>query len=184
MNKAGNNGRWYNYEEYKPHVDGLLQKIQRKELFGEIEHPQRVSVPYDLVSHRIDEVYFDSASNSFKGTLSILDTEKGRHLFNIAKTGAPLYVSHRALGSMDKQTNKGIILKLITWDVTSIPSFQDAEFANAVPLNESTMFIPLNNQMINEAAVELDKEGSMHDLVVQLLNETNAKPDDIVFSYA
>jgi hypothetical protein len=72
-------------------------------------------VPYDLVSHRIDEVYFDKESNSWKGVISILDTERGRHLFNIARTGAPLYVSHRALGSMDKQTSKGIILKLITW---------------------------------------------------------------------
>jgi hypothetical protein len=157
MDVPGTNGRWYTYEDYKPHVDSLLLKIQRKELFGEIEHPQRVSVPYDLVSHRIDEVYFDKESNSWKGVISILDTERGRHLFNIARTGAPLYVSHRALGSMDKQTSKGIILKLITWDVTSIPSFNVAEFNKAVPINESAYnFIPLQGEYLNEAAASVE----------------------------
>jgi hypothetical protein len=157
MDVPGTNGRWYTYEDYKPHVDSLLLKIQRKELFGEIEHPQRVSVPYDLVSHRIDEVYFDKESNSWKGVISILDTDRGRHLFNIARTGAPLYVSHRALGSMDKQTSKGIILKLITWDVTSIPSFNVAEFNKAVPINESAYnFIPLQGEYLNEAAASVE----------------------------
>lgn len=164
MDIPGTNGRWYTYDEYKPHVESLMPKIQRKELFGEIEHPQRVSVPYDLVSHRIDEVYYDKDSNSWKGTISILDTEKGRHLYNIARTGAPLYVSHRALGSMDKQTAKGIILKLITWDVTSIPSFNVAEFNKAVPINESAYnFIPLQGDFLNEAVASINVNESLED---------------------
>lgn len=162
MDVAGINGRWYSYEDYAPKVAELQQKIKSKELFGEIEHPERVTVPYDLVSHRIDEVYFDKSSNAWKGTISILDTEKGRHLYNIAKTGAPLYVSHRALGSVDKKTNKGIILKLLTWDVTSNPSFQAAKFdgvnKDAIKLNESFTFMPLHGEYLNEAIKEVDEK--------------------------
>lgn len=162
MDVAGINGRWYSYEDYAPKVAELQQKIKSKELFGEIEHPERVTVPYDLVSHRIDEVYFDKPSNAWKGTISILDTEKGRHLYNIAKTGAPLYVSHRALGSVDKKTNKGIILKLLTWDVTSNPSFQAAKFdgvnKDAIKLNESFTFMPLHGEYLNEAIKEVDEK--------------------------
>lgn len=161
MDVAGINGRWYSYEDYAPKVADLQPKIKSKELFGEIEHPERVTVPYDLVSHRIDEVYFDKPSNAWKGTISILDTEKGRHLYNIAKTGAPLYVSHRALGSVDKKTNKGIILKLLTWDVTSNPSFQAAKFdgvnKDAIKLNESFTFMPLHGEYLNEAIKEVDE---------------------------
>ncbi|WIC41415.1 prohead core protein serine protease [Chryseobacterium phage MA9V-1] len=156
MDVPGENGRWYTYADYAPQVEMLLPKIARKECFGEIEHPQRVHVPYDLASHRVEEVYYDKASNSWIGTIAILDTEKGRAVYDIAKTGAPIYVSHRALGSVDQKTGKGILLKLLTWDVTSNPSFKAAEFSRAELINESAyVYLPLEGEMLNECYAEL-----------------------------
>ncbi|WNN12458.1 prohead core protein serine protease [Chryseobacterium phage MA9V-2] len=156
MDVPGENGRWYTYADYAPQVEMLLPKIARKECFGEIEHPQRVHVPYDLASHRVEEVYYDKASNSWIGTIAILDTDKGRAVYDIAKTGAPIYVSHRALGSVDQKTGKGILLKLLTWDVTSNPSFKAAEFSRAELINESAyVYLPLEDEMLNECYAEL-----------------------------
>jgi hypothetical protein len=152
VHNGGNNHR-YSFDNYDAQVQRLLPTINRKGLMGELEHRNSRNIDDNLVSHRIDEIWYNPELQRYEGWISLLDTVKGRNAYGIAKSGSPLYISSRAIATVDDNTGDVAIQELVTWDLTGSPGFTDAEwhdeakFLNATIINESiaAFEIPNNN---------------------------------------
>ena len=154
------NGRIYNKENYLKHIE-LLQPDIADGLYGELEHPEGFTINNNNISHKIEAVWFDPATNEVKITLLLLDTEKGRIAQSIIRSGGSLRVSSRAMGSVNKN-HEAMIEKLVTYDIVGTPGFKETslhlsenmQMIGKDSLCESYVFFPessqLNENMFNK----------------------------------
>lgn len=143
------NGRIYNRENYKKHIIEL-QKLIPGGLYGELEHPDGFTINNNNISHKIEAVWYDEATNEIKITLLLLDTPKGKIAQSIIKSGGSLKVSSRARGFVNK-SSEAIIEELITYDIVGTPGFAETELY----LSES--YQKVNSDMLCESYVVYNK---------------------------
>lgn len=148
------NGRVYDKENYKKHL-ALLQDDIIEGLYGELEHPEGYTINNNNISHKVEAVWFDEATNEVKGTLLLLDTEKGKIAQSIIRSGGSLRVSSRASGSVDNKSN-ATIDKLVTFDIVGTPGFKQTNLhlsENMTLLSSDNLcesfVLNLNNKMIS-----------------------------------
>ena len=60
------NNRIYEKQEYLPHLSYLNEKIQKGQLFGELDHPQSFDVSLKNVSHVVEALTYDEAANTIR----------------------------------------------------------------------------------------------------------------------
>jgi hypothetical protein len=152
LDKISANGRKYIAESVHMQVAELQPRIQKRALFGCLDHPptkdlsELAYVKMTDVSHRIDALWYDEATKTYMITVTILDTPNGRILKAIHDSGSPLYVSLRSLLDPGRNVQRnGYIdawmLALITVDFVSRPGFADAELQAVDVSNECALAV-------------------------------------------
>lgn len=165
---VNNNNRIYTKENYAEMIEQLQDKISKHALLGEMEHSMSLATRLDNVSHRIDSVSIDE-NGVVHGSLTILKTPKGQIAEAIIKAGSPLYVSSKAVGTID-ENNVVTLTHLFGWDLVGSPGFSEAE----VNIKEGLKFESLNDNIliIKEDDDEEKKDEKEHE------KEPEDKKDD------
>lgn len=172
--EPNNNKRIYDEEQYLVLLEKLKQQVQSKKgVYGELEHPDRYSVNYNYVSHKIIDIWYDYVNHLVRGRVLLLNTPKGLIAQEIIKSGGLLAISARAAGDEIKQadgTFKAVVRLLTTYDLVYHPGFSDA-ILEYETLNESQKL--LYNAGKNKSGffvkIYLNQFGQMNDAYMNYL---------------
>lgn len=118
------NGRIYQKTEMQKEVDRIMAKINSGEdLLGEMDHPDRLEVKLENVSHAIRKL--EMKDNIVYGKAEILDTPKGQIAKSLINSGIKVGVSSRGSGTVN---DKNIVenFSLSTVDMVATPSVKTA----------------------------------------------------------
>lgn len=172
LNEMNRNKRIYTAEQYLPQVDRLQEKIKANKLLGELNHPtDRFDIDLNSVSHVIEKLYFDEATNQIKGRIRILTTPAGQIAEQLVNDGIPLHISSRAAGSVG-QDGTVIMKHLFTYDLVAEPGFEKAELTR---VNEKYGYGDLENISLYEISeADLDEQ-----IAGQAINQKIEKKDNI-----
>ena len=119
------NNRIYEKQEYLPHLNYLNEKINKGQLFGELDHPQNFDVSLKNVSHVVQGLKFDEPSNTVRIKLKVLDTPCGRIAKTLVESGCTISTSSRAAGQV-MEGGKVKLHKIFTYDLVAEPGFSQA----------------------------------------------------------
>lgn len=127
------NKRKYRLGELVEAVAIANQQIQSHGgIFGELDHPQGITINMDRISHVITEMYMDG--NDAIGTCKLLNTPMGLIAKELANSGCRYGVSSRGMGRVNESTGEVEGFALVTIDLVATPS---APGAMPIPVYES-----------------------------------------------
>lgn len=132
--KPNNNKRIYEKEEYLPHLSYLKQKIAKRQLVGDLDHPPHFEMTLKSASHIIEDLTYDGNDKVYIKLRILEETPNGKIAKALIRGGVALSVSSRAAGQV-LNNNKVKIYKIITYDLVSEPGFNEAILNEVV--NES-----------------------------------------------
>lgn len=118
-----NNDRIYEENEYLPHLKYLQEKIEKGNLFGEVDHPDRFEVKLDRVSHVVEELVMDERNRTLKGRIRLLSTPQGQILKNLVDDGIQISISSRSAGTVNEKTKKVSIQQIFAYDAVAEGGF-------------------------------------------------------------
>lgn len=151
MDIHNDNFHKYDHTNYESVLKRVRPQIEMNALHGECEHVLKKNVDYNNVTHRVESVLYDEATKTYYGDILILDTIKGRGIiYPIASSGAPIFISSRALGDVNFKTGSVLLNYFVTYDVTAEPGFPQASFK------------PSKNQIVTESFVFESLDGSAY----------------------
>lgn len=101
-------------------------------IFGELDHPQGVTINMDRISHVITELYMDG--NNAIGKCKLLNTPMGIIAKELANSGCRYGVSSRGMGRVNESTGQVEGFVLVTVDLVATPS---APGAMPLPIYEA-----------------------------------------------
>lgn len=188
FDKENVNHRIYEWNEYKPHLTYLQEKIAKNKLVGELDHPEKFDISLQKVSHIIEKLWYDEGKNVLMGRIRLLDTDpNGMNARKLADAGFPLSISSRAAGTV-MENKKVKIQRVFCFDIVADGGFgNDAELSR---VNESLGFDVSqytrepNYKMLNESLNITDNNIKIYDVTdkyPQLLSES---ADYSVFDYS
>lgn len=186
------NKRVYEASNYSKMITEMKSRIKAEGgIPGELEHPQQMNITLENISHKITDINIDE-NGVVTGSITLLNTPKGKIAQAIVEGGLPLFISSRATGSIDKSGNV-CLEKIATYDLVGTPGFSQAklhlnENQIAESINESIYYItekennieePNNNDMSSEEILE--KLNDLEDRI-QSLEEENQELKDTLKS--
>ncbi len=123
------NGRKYPLSEISAAVQGAMQRIKETNgIFGELDHPQTLSINLDRISHVISELWMQD--NNAYGKAKLLNTPMGLIAKELARSGVKLGVSSRGAGAVAE--SGGVSgFQFVTVDIVAQPSAPGA-YPNSV----------------------------------------------------
>jgi len=118
------NGRLYPINEITAAVQSAQQKISETNgIFGELDHPQSLSINLDRISHVITELRVEG-QNAI-GKAKLLSTPMGNIAKELAASGVALGVSSRGAGQVSE--DGGVSgFNFVTVDIVAQPSAPNA----------------------------------------------------------
>jgi len=118
------NGRLYPLNEITAAVTSAQQKIaETNGIFGELDHPQSLSINLDRISHVITELRVEG--NNAIGKAKLLSTPMGNIAKELAASGVALGVSSRGAGQVNE--DGGVTgFNFVTVDIVAQPSAPNA----------------------------------------------------------
>ncbi len=114
------NGRSYPLSEISLAVENAMTVIKETNgIFGELDHPQSLTINLDRISHVITEMKMDG--NNAVGRAKLLATPMGNIARELVNSGVALGVSSRGAGSV---TESGGVsgFQFVTVDIVAQPS--------------------------------------------------------------
>lgn len=118
------NQRVYPISEISKAVSSVKERIEKGEtVLGELDHPEKLSINLDRVSHIIESMWLEDA-NGF-GKLKIISTPMGNIVRTLLESGAKLGVSSRGSGNV---ASSGTVsdYEIVTVDIVAQPSAPNA----------------------------------------------------------
>jgi len=118
------NGRVYPLSEISSAVHNAAHRIKETNgIFGELDHPQTLTINLDRISHVITEIYMNG--NNAIGKARLLNTPMGLIAKELIKSGVKLGVSSRGAGSVNE--GGGVSgYQFVTIDIVAQPSAPNA----------------------------------------------------------
>lgn len=114
------NKRRYPISEINAAVVKVQEQIKTHGgIFGELDHPQNITINMDRISHVITEMYMDG--NNAIGKAKLLDTPMGLIAKELARSGVRYGVSSRGAGQVN-ESGEVSGFQLITVDLVATPS--------------------------------------------------------------
>lgn len=118
------NQRVYPTREIARAVNQITEKLASGDsIFGELDHPEELSINLDRVSHLITEMWMDGSDGY--GKLKIVPTPMGNIVKTLLQSGAKLGVSSRGSGNVD-DGGKVSEFEIVTVDIVAQPSAPNA----------------------------------------------------------
>jgi len=114
------NGRIYPLSELTKAVDNAQQTIKEHGgIFGELDHPQTLTINLDRISHVITEMRMEG--NNAVGKAKLLGTPMGNIARELVKSGVKIGVSSRGAGAVNE--GGGVSdFNFVTVDLVATPS--------------------------------------------------------------
>lgn len=151
-----NNNRVYEKDEYLPHLSYLKDKISKKQLVGDLDHPPHFDVTLKSASHIIEGLDYDGG-NKVNIKLRILEnTPNGKIAKALLDGGVRLSISSRAAGQVLNE-GKVKLHRIFTYDLVGEPGFTEAILKETV--SES---LKSNFKMLTESYDHLKSESYVH----------------------
>lgn len=119
-NIKNRNNRIYPLDEISKAVTEARTRIQETNgIFGELDHPQTLTINLDRISHVITDLRMEG-TNAI-GRAKLLDTPMGKIAKTLVESGVRLGVSSRGTGQVDEN---GVVkgFNFITVDIVAFPS--------------------------------------------------------------
>jgi len=118
------NGRLYPITEIQAAVQSAQHRITESNgIFGELDHPQTLSINLDRISHVITELRVEG--NNAMGKAKLLGTPMGNIAKELASSGVALGVSSRGAGQVNEDGGvQGF--NFVTVDIVAQPSAPNA----------------------------------------------------------
>jgi hypothetical protein len=154
-----NNNRIYEKAEYLPHLEYLNEKIEKGQLFGELDHPQNFDVSLKNVSHVVEKLWYDQGANNVKIKVRLLNTPAGQIAKTLVESGCTISTSSRAAGQVMNE-GKVKIQRIFTYDLVAEPGFSEAVLRRSV--NES---FQSNYSMLFESLENIKSKSIVNTLV-------------------
>lgn len=129
------NGRVYPQPILEKEIQRNVERIQRKQMLGELDHPTEGKIHLEKVSHCVTELQMQP-DGKVMGAVEVFDgsdedggTPKGRILGSLIRRGVQLGISSRGFGSVKQEGDVNEVqddFKLITFDIVADPSTPNA----------------------------------------------------------
>ena len=152
-NLVNGNGRCYPLSEITNAVNDINKRIKEGyTVYGELNHPDNLSIDLNNVSHIITEMWMEG--NNAMGKARIIEGHpKGQIVKAILNAGGKLGVSSRGSGNVNEGNVSGFSLKTV--DVVAQPSAPDA-FPDHVmeALNENKKIMTLAESVIHDQSAQ------------------------------
>jgi Prohead core protein serine protease len=125
------NGRMYPTPILEREIQKNMEKVQSRNMLGELDHPTEGKIHLDKVSHLITELNM-TPDGRVMGSVEVFDgpdelggTPKGRTLGSLIKRNVKLGISSRGFGSTKEDGDVNEVqddFRLITFDIVADPS--------------------------------------------------------------
>jgi len=114
------NNRVYPVTEIATAVENAQRAIKEANgIFGELDHPQTLTINLDRISHAITDLHMDG--NNAVGKAKILDTPMGNIAKSLIESGVRLGVSSRGAGTVCESGDVSGF-NFVTVDIVATPS--------------------------------------------------------------
>ena len=117
------NGRVYTESVLKREVQKYQSLVEHNRALGELDHPDKVEVSLDRVSHKVTAIWMEG--KKVMGKIQVLETPSGKTLRALVEGGCQVGISSRGTGSVTEHQGKSIVqedFELVCFDIVSEPS--------------------------------------------------------------
>lgn len=175
--KQNGNGRVYPKTVLTEAIDKMLAKMDSGyNVLGELEHPEKLTVDLNNVSHVVES--FKWSGDNIMGKAKVLDTPKGNIVKALLKEGIKLGVSSRGSGATSYKDDITLVesFNLITVDIVATPSAPEAfptslrESINGI--YNDPKIVSLSEAVVEDEAAQKYFEKEIKSFLISVINKS------------